>query len=656
MLVVDPGETVSDANAGASAEAGEAGTGTETPREAWGTRVSFLLAAVGSAIGTGNVWRLPYLCFAYGGGGFLLPYFCSLSILGIPLMLLELALGQFRQRGFVECMVEVHVGLSGLAWATVINSFLSCTFYNVIMAWSLVYLVNSWSLPWVDPSDIPSKTAFAKTGCGCSDLIADTCACDEWMIDPVSLTTDACSSTLVVNQTVVTQCDGALVEAGYCLAEEQGATYYANVIDVDGLSSAAMPSFKRHGMRRMDIGRTSPAESYFYDTVLQKSADITVGYSIQFGTLFSLALIWIGVYFCIFKGVESAGLVVYLTVPLPVLILFILVARGVTLDDAIIGLRAFITPDFSVLWDPAIWQTAVSQIFFSISAAMGIMTSYASHNPKHQDVVMDAVIICLANSFFSMVAGVAVFSVLGFMAGSQQTCINTVVEGGPGLAFIVFPTALGLMPWSSFFTVLFFLMLLALGIDSAFSMVEALNTAWLEALPPPGCPKPATPKGEPALFTALKAVPHERVPVYLCVLGWVCGIIFCTDAGYYWLDVCNKYIIFTLTLVGCIECIGVAWIRESQGKFLAADIESMLGRPIHGAWRFTWKYVCPPILFLLFLTSMGDELFHMADVEYPAPVIVFGWSLALLPTVLLTKYFLRDQGDDGSGAQDSHGL
>ena len=74
----------------------------------------------------------------------------------------------------------------------------------------------------------------------------------------------------------------------------------------------------------------------------------------------------------------------------------------------------------------------------------------------------------------------------------------------------------------------------------------------------------------------------------------------------------------------------------------------MTGRPIHKAWRFTWKFVCAPILGLLFLSSMGLELYQIADVEYPAAVIVFGWGLALAPTVLLTKYFLREQGDGGA--------
>jgi hypothetical protein len=208
-----------------------------------------------------------------------------------------------------------------------------------------------------------------------------------------------------------------------------------------------------------------------------------------------------------------------------------------------------------------------------------------------------------------------------------------------------------MMPGSTIFAIMFFLMLLALGIDSAFSMVEALNTAWLEALEPPGSPPK---KAEPAFLTAAKRVPPEHVPRYLCVAGWFFGIIFCTDAGYYWLDVCNKYIIFTLTLVGCIECVAITWVREGQGKFLSGDIESMIGKTVHPGWRFVWKYICPPILGLLFLTSMASEFWNMGDIDLPAPVIVFGWMLGLLPTCAFTYYFLAAEplpegGADGGG-------
>ena len=71
----------------------------------------------------------------------------ALFVLGIPIMLLELGLGQSRQKGFVVCLHEIHPGFAGLAWATVINSMLSCVFYNVIMAWSVLYLLNSVTQP-----------------------------------------------------------------------------------------------------------------------------------------------------------------------------------------------------------------------------------------------------------------------------------------------------------------------------------------------------------------------------------------------------------------------------------------------------------------------------------------------------------------------------
>ena len=58
-------------------------------RETWGSRTGFILAAVGSAIGLGNIWRFPYMVFENGGGAFLLPYFTAMLLAGIPFMMLE---------------------------------------------------------------------------------------------------------------------------------------------------------------------------------------------------------------------------------------------------------------------------------------------------------------------------------------------------------------------------------------------------------------------------------------------------------------------------------------------------------------------------------------------------------------------------------------
>ena len=62
-------------------------------RERWDNRTAFILASIGSAVGLGNVWRFPYICYENGGGAFLIPYFVALFTAGIPILILEFSLG-----------------------------------------------------------------------------------------------------------------------------------------------------------------------------------------------------------------------------------------------------------------------------------------------------------------------------------------------------------------------------------------------------------------------------------------------------------------------------------------------------------------------------------------------------------------------------------
>ena len=68
-------------------------------RDRWNSRTSFIMAAVGSAVGLGNVWRFPYVAYSSGGGAFLIPYFVALFTAGIPMLILEMGIGQRMQKG-----------------------------------------------------------------------------------------------------------------------------------------------------------------------------------------------------------------------------------------------------------------------------------------------------------------------------------------------------------------------------------------------------------------------------------------------------------------------------------------------------------------------------------------------------------------------------
>jgi SNF family Na+-dependent transporter len=128
-------------------------------RQRWASNTTFVLAAIGSAIGLGNFWRFPYLCYKWGGALFFIPYFISLLFLGIPMLMLEFALGQKFQRGDIGVFRGIHPRLAGIGLASVFCSYSITFYYNVIISWSLVYFFCAFisPLPWsvqnvADPS------------------------------------------------------------------------------------------------------------------------------------------------------------------------------------------------------------------------------------------------------------------------------------------------------------------------------------------------------------------------------------------------------------------------------------------------------------------------------------------------------------------------
>ncbi|XP_052235205.1 sodium- and chloride-dependent glycine transporter 1-like [Dreissena polymorpha] len=118
-------------------------------RANWGSQIEFILTLIGFAVGLGNVWRFPYLCFRNGGGAFLIPYTISLCVMGIPLFYMELCIGQFASLGPVKVW-SINPALKGLGYSMVIVSALISFYYNVIIAVCVYFFFASMTrtLPW----------------------------------------------------------------------------------------------------------------------------------------------------------------------------------------------------------------------------------------------------------------------------------------------------------------------------------------------------------------------------------------------------------------------------------------------------------------------------------------------------------------------------
>ncbi|WP_026874632.1 sodium-dependent transporter [Jiangella gansuensis] len=133
-------------------------------REQWGTRAGFLMAAVGSAIGLGNIWRFPYVAYENGGGAFLLPYLVALLTAGIPLLVLEYAIGHRFHGSPPLAFRRLHRRATVLGWWQVAICFVIAAYYAVIIAWAVRYAGFSVRQDWGDDPEAFLLGDFLQVG------------------------------------------------------------------------------------------------------------------------------------------------------------------------------------------------------------------------------------------------------------------------------------------------------------------------------------------------------------------------------------------------------------------------------------------------------------------------------------------------------------
>lgn len=117
-------------------------------RSQWGTRLGFLLAAMGSAIGLGNIWRFPATAYENGGGAFFVPYLFALLTAGIPMLIMEYTIGHKYRSSAPRAFKRINHKMEWIGWWQVAISFVISTYYPVIVAWAIMYTYFSIGQLW----------------------------------------------------------------------------------------------------------------------------------------------------------------------------------------------------------------------------------------------------------------------------------------------------------------------------------------------------------------------------------------------------------------------------------------------------------------------------------------------------------------------------
>ncbi|XP_027306008.1 inactive sodium-dependent neutral amino acid transporter B(0)AT3 isoform X1 [Anas platyrhynchos] len=526
----------------------------EDSRPKWDNKLQYILSCIGFAVGLGNVWRFPYLCQIHGGGAFLIPYFIALIFEGIPLLHLELALGQCLRKGSISAWSAISPYLGGVGVGSWMVSVLVSLYYNTVLTWVMWYFINSFQepLPW-------SVCPLNENRTGLNEECYESTAVNYfWYRKTLNITPDITESGTL--QWWLVLCLAACWAIVYLCTirgiETTGKAIYVTAI----FPYLVLTIFLIHGLT---LPGATEGLAYLFTPDLKVLKNPRVWLDAATQIFFSLSLAFGGlIAFSSYNPPKNDCEKDAVTV---------------AIVNSLTSLYASI-PVFSVLGFKATtgyWDCLDRNIISIIN----------EFDLPEQSIMRENYtdwITFLNSSYPEKIAG------LKLKSCDLQEFLDQSVSGS-GLAFIVFTQAIILMPGSQAWAILFFTMLFSLGLSSMFGNIEGVFTPLLE------------------LQIISKSIPKELLSGIICLVSFLIALCFTLSSGSYWIDIFDRYAgSVPLLVIAFFEVTGVVYVYKI--KRFSEDVKWMTGRKLNLYWQITWRFISPLLLLIVFVAFVTLQI------------------------------------------------
>ncbi|XP_076987301.1 orphan sodium- and chloride-dependent neurotransmitter transporter NTT5 isoform X2 [Tamandua tetradactyla] len=539
----------------------------EAPRPSWANKIEYFLAQIGFSMGLSTIWRFPFLCFHNGGGSFLIIYILMLFLVGIPVLLLEMAAGQRLRQGSLGVWKVISPWLGGVGYASFTVCLIVGLYYSVLMAWSLLYLVHSFQspLPW---SVCPFVGNSSVLDSECARTTSTTYfwyrrilkATDE--IEKGGLPVLHLSESLFVTWLIV------------CISMIQGLRSTGKMLYVSALLSYLI----LFGL----LIRSLLLKGAFFGLKSVLAPKVPELFSLEVWRRTGNQLFFsLGPSFGSFTAISSYiprsnncvsdafAVAVFNLATSIIAALFVF---------AIMGHSAMVTTGNCYLMNA---KTLVNLVTSGVLPPEAQPPDSLYHDP-----------ISIYNKWLDNLPKDLKEKILNTLPQCDLTEELKKVMEGPGVAFVSFTDLISVFSGPTFWAIIIFLLLVSLGLSTMIAIMQGIITPLQDTFP--------------SLRKHIKLL-----SVTVCGLMFLGSLIFAKPSGSYYVNLLDDYwASLPLFFIGILENVAMAWIYGAR-RFLA-DLMIMLNRPISTVYRWLWGCVSPCMLLVLLSTSLSHLYLHSA--------------------------------------------